>query len=87
MNCNCVTDLENKVVQDQPIKGKVVQKATLRKLLTFNNEGGLSYRPCIEMELELEGRKRPQTIEIAYSFCPFCGESIAEKEEEDKDGN
>jgi hypothetical protein len=60
----------------------VVTAAKFDKAIFFTKNSAVS-RPIIEVELTVEGRKRPVRKSVLYTYCPFCGlpyEPINEKE-------
>ena len=82
MNCNCIEDFKKKTLETQLLKekGKIITDVSLPVLWSFNNNG-MTERLKIVAELEIEGRKTPHKIDVAYAYCPFCGKSAHEKEE------
>lgn len=82
MNCTCITDLENKVTAmlieqgrfKKPIKRVEMQGVTLKLL-----EGSAVSATVNVIEIELEGQKKLEKINMFHSYCPFCGVSQAVK--------
>lgn len=76
MNCTCIKDIEkkafaqlvekgrfNKPVKAVRIKGIVIQFGGAKAVAITSNA----------LEIELEGQKKLETINMVHSFCPFCG--------------
>jgi len=72
MTCNCIKEVEDKILELQPLKGKHILKAKLPVILQFS-KGTMLTRLGIQMEATIAGRKAPMKIDMAYAFCPFCG--------------
>lgn len=84
--CDCIQKLEEKMVEIQPLKDKVVTKAKINTMLQFL-PGRIVSRPVIECFLTVEGLKKEKTMNLAYSHCPFCGTAYDfEKKEEVDNG-
>lgn len=77
--CDCIEVFEKKFVDEQPLEGRKILKATINKMLQFK-PGKLIARPVIEMLLNIEGLKKEKVFNVAYSFCPFCGVSFDSEE-------
>lgn len=70
--CNCISDFEKRVVEEQPFEKMKVTKAKILNKAFFFKES--SYRLTGEFEIEVEGRKRPVKQNLVFSNCPICGE-------------
>ena len=81
MNCNCLTQIEekmlNKFYEDNRYK-KPVLKVEIEKGLIFGKE--LTTRTYCSVEIELEGQKKKVKQNLMHTYCPFCGVKV-EKEE------
>jgi hypothetical protein len=86
MACGCITDIEKRMVahanQSGRIKG-VVTKADLKGVCFPIFDLGLRIATYSDVELTVEGKKRPMKTTIQHNFCPFCGERYEKKLEED----
>lgn len=83
--CNCVTELQKRAV-GMEFDGKKVLKADMIDGMFVHRNGRLIFLTSSEMEVELEGRKRPKVIPVAHSYCPFCGRKypdVSEKKSTD----
>lgn len=73
--CKCISDLEKKMIGFES-KGKKVTKAEFTSSgLMFST---MTRQACGEMELTVDGGKRPVKQSILYNYCPFCGEKYPE---------
>lgn len=76
MNCTCISDIEKKILDrlieknkfNKPVKavkmqGVVIQFGSNQAVLRTSNT----------LEIELEGQKKKQSINMLHGFCPFCG--------------
>jgi hypothetical protein len=70
--CKCITDLQEKIVKEQPIEGLKVIKAKATNVAFMFDVS--AYRFTGELSLEVEGRKRPVKRGLLFSFCPCCGQ-------------
>lgn len=61
--CNCIAELEAKFKDNYP---DVTSITTQHEILS-----GKSYMP---VELEIQGKKKPKTVNVIFSHCPMCGE-------------
>jgi len=69
--CKCISDLQEKIVREQPINGLKISKAkVINQAFMFDVS---AYRFTGELSLEVEGRKRPVKRGLVFSFCPCCG--------------
>ena len=79
MNCNCIEDVEKKVLETETYDK--------RKILSTQIIGCSYMMPTFEkvtnteIELELEGLKKPKVVKIQHSYCPFCGTKIKKEEQ------
>ncbi len=60
------------MVEIQPLKNKVVTKAKINTVFQFLKNKVIS-RPVIECFLTVEGMKKEKKMNVAYTYCPFCG--------------
>ena len=68
--CDCINNLEKQMV-GREVKNKRVQKAVLISgAIMFDS---FEKNTVSEMELTLDGQKRPYIQNVIHSFCPFCG--------------
>lgn len=80
MNCDCVSRIEREVTEklkkESKFKKPVIQ-ARLRGVATqVTKEMDLRLVTVTELEIELEGQKKPAQMNMIHSFCPFCGTKI-----------
>lgn len=76
MACDCMRKITDQIVKDQPFPDLKITRAQFNQVLAFPE---MKYKPVLEVELTCEGRKKPATKSIAYSFCPFCGNEYNSK--------
>lgn len=81
MACDCIKNLEEKVVQDPAItyKDRKITRARVRSVFAIEGKN-MVRRPVVEMIIYVEGMKRQQQMEVAHGYCPFCGKIYEEKE-------
>lgn len=82
MSCECMTNFEKGIVEKQPFtefKGRVLA-AEFDKALFFDGPN-VRYKPTIEVELTIEGRKSTVRRGAVFSYCPFCGKPYDEPKE------
>jgi hypothetical protein len=73
--CCCMSEFEKNIVEKQvftEFKTKVLE-ANFNKALIFEKSGAIHYRPILEVELKIEGRKQTLRRGVIYNYCPFCG--------------
>lgn len=75
MNCNCISELAGKMSGLQ-YKGKNVLGGKLISRGMVMVDGQLDIVTCSVMELDVDGFKKPQKVDLYHSFCPFCGTEI-----------
>jgi hypothetical protein len=74
--CNCIRDLEKKMIGREAGRGTTKRKVVKAELVS----GGLifganpAFRTSSIVECTLEGQKKPYEQNILHTFCPFCGE-------------
>lgn len=73
--CECLLEIPKKLVQNQPLKGKVVTVAEVSEATFVYSESknNMDMRTYSDVELQVEGKKRPVTQKMLHTFCPFCG--------------
>lgn len=69
--CQCIKKLEERVVKEQPFENLKITEAKITSAALFFDGGT---KMIGEMEVTVEGRKRPLKKNIVYSHCPLCGE-------------
>ena len=70
--CDCVKNLEQRYIEQQPLKDNVVLNAKLQgRVFLFNS--GISATSSI-LEVEVKGRKSAIKQNVIHTYCPFCGE-------------
>ena len=75
MTCNCTTDITARLKGTEVQHRKVLAAKFLSLGLIFG-ENKIEAVTTSEIELRLEGRKRPYTQNILHNYCPFCGIKI-----------
>ena len=77
MNCECFKRIEKDLI-DMPngYKGKEVLDAKIVEKAFSFEENKPQLISLSTAELTIKGLKKPQRINIAHSFCPFCGTKI-----------
>lgn len=78
MNCTCITDLESKVTARLIEQGRF--KKTIKRVemkgVTLKLVGNNAVSATVNIfEIELEGQKKLEHINMFHNFCPFCGVS------------
>lgn len=75
MNCDCIKQFETKLKEqfEDP-------EAHLLVGFVFKDDGGTLTVPTIEALVRKKKRdgsfKKPESISVIPSFCPFCGEKL-----------
>lgn len=78
MNCNCIKDIEQKVLDRKVYDNRSILSA---KMLGYSYMmPSFEIVTNTEIELELEGLKKPKTVNMMHSYCPFCGTKIKKEE-------
>lgn len=75
MKCNCVTNIQDKFLNEFKIKEQPMVKAQILEvsILFSENPSTCTYS---NIELTVMGKNKPITKQILHSFCPFCGTKI-----------
>lgn len=77
MSCNCIEDLEQKILHkfnnDGQHKGKV-KSARIHQALLFGKQ--TIARTYCKVDLTIEGRKSKVQTDLIHSYCPFCGKKL-----------
>ncbi len=69
--CNCISELEDKLVKEGSYKGKKILRAENQNwALMFNTPS----RVFLEIEVEVEGMRKKQIQNVLATYCPFCAE-------------
>ncbi len=76
MNCNCIDTIEQNVLDREKYDGRKIDSVKFISMAYMMPD--FSIVTNSELELELEGLKRPKIVKINHTFCPFCGKSIKE---------
>lgn len=67
--CECIAEVEKKVAENQKVKkADFVCKTLVPANRLF---GEVEYAPT-------SGRKKRQTVNMIFKYCPFCGEEYPE---------
>jgi hypothetical protein len=77
MNCNCITDIKNQLLDIKvgPREKKAISASILSgAIMRVNNR--MELVTTSEFELTLDGQKKKEIQNIVHSFCPFCGIKI-----------
>lgn len=76
MNCTCISDLEKKALNELVEMGKFNKPVKAVRMtgvvIQFGNPKAVA-RTSNVLEIELEGQKKMQTMNLLHSYCPFCG--------------
>lgn len=76
MNCNCLTEVKDKVTE------KIKEPGCFKKPVLYTELTGIALaisgntmitRTCSVMEITLEGQKKKERMNIVHTYCPFCG--------------
>lgn len=77
MNCKCIENIEKKLIgMEFGNKKKKVTKAKIISVALMFGEKTLECITNSEVEIEVDGYKKPQKQTLVHSFCPFCGTKI-----------
>lgn len=69
--CNCITEVEARVLKHAKEQGMKATKASLKEVGFFFSPP--STKTLSHIELTIDGKKRPSVLNMVHSFCPFCG--------------
>lgn len=80
MNCGCIARIEKDVTTrlgeqgrfKKPIKKVEMQGVVIR----VTKDLGLQSATANTLQIELEGQKKKETMQMMHSYCPFCGTKI-----------
>lgn len=81
--CNCVKDLEKKMIGREVGSGTKKRKVISAEMVS----GGLifGYTPAFRttsiIECKIEGQKKPYEQSIIHGFCPFCGKKYPDNKQ------
>jgi hypothetical protein len=65
-----------KLTKDKKFK-KPIKRVSMRGVaIQVTKEMNLKTRTLNTMEIELDGQKKPVTMNMFHSYCPFCGTKI-----------
>lgn len=79
MNCNCIKEIENKILEAHPQwSGKKVVSVKMDKIFTFSPFQP-NIRTSTNIVIEVEGQKKKYNVEMTHTYCPFCGTSQAQE--------
>jgi len=82
MKCHCVADLEKRVlarvIENVTFK-KTAKRVTMRGVVFVVRDNEMTLATANVMEIELEGQKKLETMNMVHSFCPFCGTRIGDE--------
>lgn len=76
MKCTCVPKLEKKATETFKNSGqfkKPVSKVTMDGVGFAIADSNMELRTFSYLEVELEGQKKLERINLFHTFCPFCG--------------
>lgn len=80
MNCGCITRIENDVKATLIEQGrfkKPIKDVTMKGVvMVVSDDLGLQSITANEIQIELEGQKKKETLRMVHSYCPFCGAKI-----------
>ena len=76
--CNCIDVLTKKLRDHYDGKfKKPIESVQLQTILNFTRG---SVDTCTEVKIALVGQKKAETVTLAHTYCPFCGEKLCEEE-------
>jgi hypothetical protein len=81
MNCECVSNLEKQLIGTQHKQRQINKVTWLSKAFVIHGNK-LNMVTNSELELELEGMKRPVILCVNHNFCPICGDKIDKSDSE-----
>ncbi|MGL4572020.1 MAG: hypothetical protein ACRCVJ_13255 [Clostridium sp.] len=88
MKCNCIKDLENRLLEKVKVSDKFQNLDGLTigsKNIAFmiKKDGTVSTEPYMEFEAKApyktksgSERTKKEVINVTFSYCPFCGEKL-----------
>jgi hypothetical protein len=71
--CTCIKEIQEKALQLK-YKESAIVRADFISAAFIIEKPGVRLKATGEMELIVEGRKKPIVQQIVYTYCPFCGE-------------
>lgn len=85
MNCDCI----EKAMQD--VQNRLQEQTTkLISNVEFNETAWLVLKDnsvdtvtCSSLNYQIEGKKKPQTVTLTHTYCPFCGQPVRKPDEQD----
>jgi hypothetical protein len=71
--CKCIKNLEKKMVGNLH-KGKKIIKAEYISAALLFEDSFTGIKSTSQLELTVEGLKKPVIQTMVHTYCPFCGE-------------
>lgn len=70
--CKCIDEISEKLREHYDGKfKKPIESVKLQTLLNFTRGSVDTYT---EVKIALSGQKKEETLSLAHTYCPFCGE-------------
>ncbi|MCR6515321.1 hypothetical protein M4I33_10625 [Clostridium sp. LY3-2] len=88
MKCNCIKDLENRLLEKVKVSDKFqnlegVSIKSKNMAFMIKKDGTVTTEPYIEFEAKApyktksgSERTKKEVINVTCNYCPFCGEKI-----------
>ncbi len=77
MNCDCIANTREAIKKHYVDKEiSLIKIPTLTQVVNKNGTNDLVAKTFTEVKILFGSNKKPKSVEIAHSFCPFCGTKI-----------
>ena len=71
--CNCISEVKEKMPKEDS-KGRRIEKVEFMSVsFIMEGKGKIAMKTHSDVEVTVEGIKKPITIPIIHNYCPFCG--------------
>src|SRR5690606_1938444 len=77
---SCIEEVEKKFIgREYGPKKLKIKRATVETVTVFGGSNGIERMTSSPVEVHIDGMKRPKTIQMLHSYCPFCGKKIRQE--------